>query len=95
MAKNISVDSTSKFPPKHKRVAEIRHAFDEAQKKGIRKTGPHQGQRNRLERLPSAGPKVWAASSIDGETPSTTPIRTRNAIGVNASVCAIRIPGIP
>ncbi len=38
---------------------------------------------------------VCAASSIDGLTPSTTPIRTRNAIGVKASICASQIPGRP
>ena len=38
---------------------------------------------------------VWAASSIDGQTPSTTPIRTRKAIGVKASVWAIMMPGNP
>jgi hypothetical protein len=38
---------------------------------------------------------VCAASSIDGLTPSTTPISTRNAIGVNASICANQIPGRP
>ena len=38
---------------------------------------------------------VCAASSIDGLTPSTTPIRTRNAIGVNASICASQMPVKP
>ena len=39
--------------------------------------------------------KVWAASSIEGLMPSTTPISTRNAIGVKAIVCANHIPGKP
>ena len=38
---------------------------------------------------------VCAASSIDGDTPSTTPIRTRNAIGVNAKICASSTPCSP
>jgi hypothetical protein len=39
--------------------------------------------------------KVCAASSIEGLMPSTTPISTRNAIGVKAMVCANQIPGKP
>ena len=38
---------------------------------------------------------VCEASSIDGLTLSTTPIKTKNAIGVKASVCANHIPGNP
>ena len=38
---------------------------------------------------------VCAASSIDGDTPSTTPISTRNAIGVNAKICATSTPCRP
>jgi hypothetical protein len=35
---------------------------------------------------------VWDASSRLGETLSTTPINTKNAIGVNANVWAIITP---
>ncbi len=38
---------------------------------------------------------LWDASSIEGLTPSTTPIITRKAMGVNARICAIKMPGIP
>ena len=38
---------------------------------------------------------VCAASSSDGLMPCTTPIRTRKAIGVKASSCAMRMPGRP
>ena len=38
---------------------------------------------------------VWLASSIDGLTPSTTPIRTRKAIDVKDSICAIQMPVSP
>ena len=39
--------------------------------------------------------RVCAASSSDGLMPSTTPIRTRKAIGVKASICANHRPGRP
>ena len=39
--------------------------------------------------------KVCAASSSEGLTPSTTPIRTRNATGVKARTCASQTPGSP
>ena len=39
--------------------------------------------------------RVWDASSFEGLIPSTTPINTRNAIGVYAKICAIRIPVSP
>ena len=48
--------------------------------------------RNVCQRLARS---VCAASSIEGETPSTTPISTRKAMGVKASVCAIISPGRP
>ena len=38
---------------------------------------------------------VWDASSIDGLTLSTTPIKTKKAIGVKARVWANQIPGKP
>ena len=38
---------------------------------------------------------VCEASSIEGLTLSTTPIKTKNAIGVKASVWANHIPGKP
>jgi len=36
--------------------------------------------------------RVCAASSMDGLTPSTTPISTKNATGVKASICAKNTP---
>ena len=39
--------------------------------------------------------RVCDASSIDGLTLSTTPIKTKNEIGVKARVCANHIPGKP
>ena len=39
--------------------------------------------------------RVCEASSIEGLTPSTTPIRTRKAMGVKASVWASQMPGRP
>ena len=38
---------------------------------------------------------VCAASSSVGETPSTTPISTRKAMGVNANTCASSMPVNP
>ena len=39
--------------------------------------------------------RVCAASSIEGLMPSTTPMRTRKAMGVKASICASHTPGNP
>ena len=38
---------------------------------------------------------VVEASSIDGEMPSTTPISTRKAVGVNENTCASNTPPNP
>ena len=48
--------------------------------------------RNVCQRLARS---VCEASSIDGLTPSTTPISTRKAIGVKARIWAISRPGRP
>ena len=84
-------------PAEHERIAEIGHALDEPQQKRVCQAWTYQRPgtcivRNVCQRLAR---RVWAASSMDGLTPSTTPIRTRNAIGVKASVWAMRIPGRP
>ena len=39
--------------------------------------------------------KVWDASSMEGEMPSTTPMRTRKAVGVKLNVCASHTPWKP
>jgi hypothetical protein len=39
--------------------------------------------------------KVCEASSSVGEMPWTTPIRTRNAVGVKENTCASQTPGAP
>ena len=38
---------------------------------------------------------VWDASSMEGLTPSTTPMSTRNEIGVNDKTWAIQMPVRP
>jgi len=38
---------------------------------------------------------VCAASSMLGDTPSTTPMRTRKAMGVNEKICAVSTPCRP
>ena len=66
-----------------KRVAEIRHAFDEAKQKGVGKSGADQRFSDTVfSTCIGDARNVCAASSIDGLTLSTTPISTRKAIGV-------------
>ena len=76
----------------HDRVAEVGDRLDEADQERVREAGAHQRQRDRRERRQRLARSVCAASSIDGETPSTTPISTRKAIGVKANTCASSTP---
>ncbi len=90
--KKTSVDSTPKLPPSTIGLPKsaidsmnvIRNAF--ARPGRINGSETSMNVRHRLAR------SVCAASSSDGATPSTTPISTRNAIGVNANTCATRTP---
>ena len=95
MAKKISVESTSKLPPKTNGFPKSAILSMKPNKNAFANPGLMSGNETVLNTCHLDALNVCAASSIEGDTPSTTPIRTRNAIGVNANVCAINIPGMP
>ena len=64
-------------------------------RKALARPGRISGSDTVVKVVQASARRVCAASSIDGLTPSTTPISTRKAIGVKASVCANHRPGRP
>ena len=78
------------------RVAEIGDRLDEADR-GTRWRGPGRisGSETSANTRQRSARSVCAASSMLGDTPSTTPISTRKAIGVNANTCATSTPCRP
>ena len=64
-------------------------------RKALARPGRISGRDTVVNVVQASARRVWAASSSDGLTPSTTPISTRKAIGANARVCANHRPGRP
>ena len=95
MAKKISVDSTSKLPPSTKGLPKSARLSMKPSRKALARPGRISGRDTVVNVVQASARRVCAASSSDGLTPSTTPISTRKAIGVNASVCANHRPGRP
>ena len=93
--KNTSVDSTPKLPPS--RIGLPKSAIDSMKlmRNAFASPGRIKGNEISLNTRQRLARSVCAASSMLGETPSTTPMRTRNAIGVKANTCASRTPGSP
>ena len=86
MAKKISVDSTSKFPPRTSGLPKSAMLSIKPSRKAFASPGRINGSDTVRKVCQRFARSVCAASSIDGETPSTTPINTRNAIGVKANI---------
>ena len=61
-------------------------------KNAFAKPGLINGKVTVLKLVHRSARSVWDASSRLGDTLSTTPIKTKNAIGVKANVCAIITP---
>ena len=95
MAKKISVDSTSKLPPSTSGLPKSAMLSMKPSRKALARPGRISGSETVQKVCQRLARRVCAASSIDGLTPSTTPISTRKAIGVKASICAISRPGRP
>ncbi len=93
--KKISVDSTPKLPPSM--IGLPKSAIDSMNviRKALARPGRISGSDTSMKVRQRSARSVCAASSIDGDTPSTTPISTRKAIGVNAKTCATRTPCRP
>ena len=64
-------------------------------RKALASPGRIRGSETRANVAQGPAERVCEASSRDGLTPSTTPISTRKATGVNAKVCASHTPGSP
>ena len=95
MAKKISVDSTSKLPPSTSGLPKSAMLSMKPSRKALASPGRISGSETVRKVCQRLARSVWAASSIDGLMPSTTPISTKKAIGVKASSCAISRPGRP
>ena len=95
IAKNISVDKTSYSAPSTKGLPKSAKLSIKPSKNAFAIPGLINGKVTVLKTCHLEALNVWEASSIDGLTLSTTPIKTKNAIGVKASVCANHIPGKP
>ena len=85
----FKVESYQALQAAHKRLVEARATIDHIVDHGMSGSDTVQKVRQRSAR------KVCAASSIEGLIPSTTPMRTRKAMGVKASTCASQTPGRP
>ena len=95
MAKKISVDSTSKLPPSTSGLPKSAMLSMKPSRKALARPGRISGSDTVRKVCQRPARSVCAASSIDGLTPSTTPISTRKAIGVKASTCAMKRPVKP
>ena len=94
-AKKISVDSTPPEPPRTSGLP--KSAIDSMKpiRNALASPGAISGSDTLRKVRQRSARRVWLASSIDGLTPSTTPISTRNEIGVKLSTWAIQIPVRP
>ncbi len=93
--KKISVDSTPKLPPS--RIGLPKSAIDSMNviRNALAMPGRISGSDTSVNVRHGPARNVCAASSSAGETPSTTPMSTRNAIGVNANNWATSTPCRP
>ena len=93
--KKISVDNTPKLPPS--RIGLPKSAIDSMKliRNALARPGRISGSETSAKTRQRSARSVCAASSMLGDTPSTTPISTRKAIGVNANTCATRTPCRP
>jgi hypothetical protein len=93
--KKTSVASTPKLPPRT--IGLPKSAIDSMKliRKAFASPGRISGSDTSTKVRQRLARKVCAASSMLGDTPSTTPISTRKAIGVNEKICASTSPGSP
>ena len=93
--KKISVDSTLKLPPSTSGLPKSAMLSMNPSKKALARPGRISGQDTVRKVCQALALRVCAASSREGLIASTTPISTRNAMGVNDSSCAISTPVKP
>ena len=86
IAKNISVDRTSNSPPKTKGFPKSAKLSIKPRRKALAIPGRMRGKETVLKTCHLLARSVWEASSIEGLILSTTPIKTKKAIGVKANV---------
>ncbi|MNV20970.1 hypothetical protein D3C71_1118930 [compost metagenome] len=94
-AKKISVDSTPWLPPSTSGLPKSAMLSMKPIRKALARPGFISGKDTRQKVRQRSARRVCEASSIDGLTPSTTPISTRKEIGVNDRTCAIQMPVRP
>jgi len=95
MAKKMSVASTLKLPPNTIGLPKSAMLSMKLSRKALARPGRISGRVTVAKVCMGEARSVCAASSTEGLTPSTTPMITRKAMGVKASVCAIQIPVKP
>ena len=95
MEKKISVESTPKLPPSTIGLPKSAMLSMKPMRKALASPGRIRGKETRRKVSQRPARRVCEASSSDGLTPSTTPIKTRKATGVKAKVWASHTPGRP
>ena len=91
----MSVDSTLKLPPITSGLAKSAMLSMKPIRKALARPGRISGQVTVRNVYHELARKVCDASSRLGATPCSTPSSTSIAIGVNASTCAMVMPGMP
>ncbi|MOA24544.1 hypothetical protein D3C78_1452240 [compost metagenome] len=94
-AKKISVDRTPWVPPSTSGLPKSAMLSMKPIRKALARPGFISGSDTRQKVRQRSARSVCEASSIDGLTPSTTPISTRNEMGVKERTCAIQMPVMP
>ena len=91
-AKKISVDSTPIEPPSRIGLPKSARLSMKTTSQALANPGSISGNVMLAKVRAGLARSVCEASSMVGEMPWTTPIRTRNAVGVNENTCASQTP---
>lgn len=94
-AKKISVESTPWLPPSTSGFPKSAMLSMKPMRNAFASPGFISGSEMRQKVRQRSALSVCEASSIDGLTPSTTPISTRKEMGVKDRTCAIQMPVRP
>ena len=86
MAKKICVESTLKLPARTSGLPKSARLSTKPMRKEFARPGRISGKVTVVKTRQRDARSVWAASSIDGLTPWTTPSSTMKAIGAKARV---------
>ena len=95
MAKKMSVDSTEYWPPTTTGFPKSAMLSMKPTRKAFARPGFIKGSVTVLKVSSREARSVWAASSMLGLMPATTPRMIMKAMGVKANSCASQMPSRP